>query len=280
MKKLAASILIAFFLSSCLVNKQARESKSPIDLSRLEEKASYNSYLNEIIELQKKHPELDKKEVSFDVVFHRVRPLENTSLLEEDFSSAISYMNAYFKEVGIQFQEKEKAKYLFSSAPVDAFYYSRNLEKSFIKQSYDPTVINIYVVENSKDVVGFTHYPIESLQTIFISDEKLLDASFIHEIGHFFGLLHTFENHESATCDMSGDKICDTPADVNGASFVEEDCTLFGTYQDKQGKNYNPDLTNFMSYYGKCRSNFTPEQIKRMYFIAKNIKLPQMRTSV
>lgn len=280
MKKLVTSFLIALTLSSCLVNRQGGKKTNAMDLSRLQEKASYHSYLNEIIEIQKSHPIKERKELSIDVVFHKVRPLENTSLYEEDFSATLSYMNTYFKEVGIQFKEKEKPKYLFSSAPVDAFYYSRVLERSFIKRSYDPTVLNIYVVENSKDVVGFTHYPIESLQSLFIAEEKLLDPSFIHEIGHFFGLLHTFETNESLSCEKSGDKICDTPADINGASFVEGDCTLFGTYQDENGQNYEPDLSNFMSYYGKCRSSFSPEQIKRMYFIAKNIKIPQMRTSV
>jgi hypothetical protein len=286
MKSLLATLFTALFLSSCLVSKPKQETELANAICGLQNTQSYQAYLNQIIELQKLHPEDNKYTISFDVKINVIRPLEGTSLIEEDFSSLVSFMNASFEEAHISFTNSVKTSYIFSEAPVDVFYHNRILEREITKNNYDRSVINIYIVESTDQVVGFTHYPIENSQRLFIAKEKLFDSSLIHELGHFFGLLHTFEDENrpaerKITCEMDGDKICDTPKDVpGGASFIERDCSLFGEYKDINGNKYTPDLSNFMSYYGNCRTRFSPLQLERMYFIAKNIKSAQMRSKV
>lgn len=286
MKSLFATVFISFFFSSCFLSKPKQVSELENAICGLDKVSNYHAYLNQIIELQKTHPEKTKTLLTFDVKFNVIRPLEGTPLIEEDFSSLISFMNASFEEANISFRNEHKTQYIFSAAPVDVFYHNGLLEREITKNNYDPSALNIYIVENTDQVVGFTHYPIENSHRLFIAKEKLFDPSLIHEIGHFFGLLHTFESHDSSaekklTCQSDGDKICDTPVDVpGGASFVEKDCSLFGEYKDQNGNTYMPDLSNFMSYYGNCRTRFSPQQIERMYFIAKNIKLAQMRSKV
>ncbi|KAF5863103.1 hypothetical protein ETB97_010562 [Aspergillus alliaceus] len=80
----------------------------------------------------------------------------------------------------------------------------------------------------------------------------------IHEIGHWNGLLHTFEG-ESCSPNNEGDFIADTPQQ----STPTEGCPVL--------KDSCPDLPgvdaihNFMDYSSdECYESFTPGQIKRM----------------
>ena len=104
------------------------------------------------------------------------------------------------------------------------------------------------------------------------SDIKVL----AHEMGHFWGLYHTFEEQQfgkgdftEENCSLLGDKICDTPPDPG--PFFEVyinyvDCELFNLKNDA-GFEYKPDITNYMSYYKPCylkEFSFTPDQMMVM----------------
>jgi len=90
-----------------------------------------------------------------------------------------------------------------------------------------------------------------------------------HELGHVFGLQHTFEGTElvdGSDCDVEGDTICDTPADP----YTEDpfitwiiDCEFVFEGTDANGQLYQPDVGNIMSYYG-CDCGFTRGQYLRM----------------
>ncbi|MDX1479136.1 MAG: hypothetical protein R3301_15585 [Saprospiraceae bacterium] len=80
-----------------------------------------------------------------------------------------------------------------------------------------------------------------------------------HEVGHCFGLLHTFEDAfgegyiNLAFCTTTGDKVCDTPADPyheDDPCFVSAGCAYVGSCTDPVGAtNYAPPYTNIMSYW-------------------------------
>jgi hypothetical protein len=246
---------------------------------------NYDTYLNQIIALQQKFPITKPNVLRFPVKVHVVNPLMGTELKEEDFSEALSYLNSQFIASNIQFDfVKEGNGYIYSERNVDHFYQNAIVEKFYTEKTYDENVINLYIFDDYEDVIGYTHYPVLNINRIFIAKKHLTDPAFIHEMGHFFGLLHTFEkqitqqsNIDNKKCTKNGDKICDTPPDPFGASFIESDCKLFGDYKDGNGKNFRPDMNNFMSYYGSCRTQFSPQQQHLMYFIAKMIKHPKMR---
>ena len=95
-----------------------------------------------------------------------------------------------------------------------------------------------------------------------------------HELGHLFGLLHTFEDPgaelvDGSNCETEGDGLCDTPADpytgdptitwqggVDGCEFIYEGL-------DPNGQYYQPDVGNIMSYYN-CTCGFTRQQYIKM----------------
>jgi Pregnancy-associated plasma protein-A len=247
----------------------------------------YETYLNTIIQLQEKQPLKSKKRIVFQVKVHFISPNEEASLTKNEVKTAFATMNQTFLAANIQFRWDESIDIIKQNILVDNIYQDGDLEDKICIDTFEKSQINLYILANYKDIVGYTHYPILNINRIFMSRSKLQDASLIHEFGHFFGLLHTFENALSAAenvndrnCSTNGDKICDTPADPFGASFLEDECKLFGEYHDAFDKTFQPDLANFMSYYGRCRSRFSQIQLDRMYFIAAKIKYPQMRMGV
>jgi len=85
----------------------------------------------------------------------------------------------------------------------------------------------------------------------------------IHELGHLFGLLHTFEGNgeelvSGLNCETTGDLICDTPSDpyVPGELLTQylnlDNCEFISIKRDSMGQFYQPDVGNYMSYYSPC----------------------------
>lgn len=109
-----------------------------------------------------------------------------------------------------------------------------------------------------------------------------------HELGHVFGLYHTFEStygtesvariNACKDCEDDGDLLCSTPADPddedNYLAFntTNPGCVYTGTKLDECDTPYMPDVTNIMAYGLRfCRNNFTFEQGARMrYILADN----------
>ena len=100
------------------------------------------------------------------------------------------------------------------------------------------------------------------------------DSLVIHELGHFFGLAHTFEcqhgTETAATCANTGDFLCDTPPDrgpagvdgiakCGGGSWLSGSCS--GTCGNKLCTDGSrPDAFDWMGYYHCTPGHFSKEQ--------------------
>jgi hypothetical protein len=100
------------------------------------------------------------------------------------------------------------------------------------------------------------------------------DSVVIHELGHFFGLAHTFECangiESEANCSEAGDLICDTPPDhgpsgFNGIARCDDGSLLSGSCKGSCGAKLctdgsQPDGYNWMSYYHCQPGRLSDEQ--------------------
>ncbi|KAK2006618.1 hypothetical protein LZ32DRAFT_543561 [Colletotrichum eremochloae] len=90
----------------------------------------------------------------------------------------------------------------------------------------------------------------------------------VHEVGHWFGLYHTFRGGD---CDSVNDLVDDTPAQAGGS----QGCPI-----DRDSCPDSPGLDpihNFMDYSDDaCTSEFTPGQEERMHRVFDFYRRPQV----
>lgn len=136
--------------------------------------------------------------------------------------------------------------------------------------------INIYfakaVVSGSSSFCGYAKFPTASTAltgtSFTVVDNDCHESTFIHELGHCFGLYHTHETAFGAelvngsNCSTAGDQICDTEADPQlSTSTVNTSCVYTGSATDANGDTYVPNPNNIMSYSRKsCRTFFSAGQ--------------------
>ena len=167
---------------------------------------------------------------------------------------------------------RTKTNRLFIGGGFDGFkHYSTGGIDGWNPQKY----LNIWVGNIGTDLFGYAYYPTQLLSTpandgvvvnyksFGIASENFSTTNFgrtvVHEIGHWFNLIHTFGNGDGAYC--STDFVDDTPPEHVAAykcsTFPKfDDCTFIG------------NGTMFMNYmdYGNdsCINLFTKGQKERM----------------
>ncbi len=201
---------------------------------------------------------------------HLFKKSDSTSVLTlADIYHEMDTVNSFYANANMFFYECAPPELIID----DSLYnFSSSEEPILLSQHYMPDVLNLYFPNTAKSgntlVCGYSRYP-PSVDLAVIAASCAKNGSTLpHEIGHYFGLMHTHETFAGAelvdgsNCSFAGDQICDTPADpMLDYSNVNISCVYTGTVTDGNGVPYTPDVTNIMSYSRKeCRFYFSPMQ--------------------
>lgn len=215
------------------------------------------------------------------ITAHIVRTTSGEGGVSLDYlNEELDNINSRFLNAGLQFYIYEvnyvdnTGLYNFSFNEEDALADSRDVENT----------INIYFVNEVSfglfggTACGYAYLPGTGPDRILISNQCADNGStVVHEIGHFFNLIHTHglsntagntdELVNGSNCNDAGDLVCDTPADpVLSENNVNESCNYVGGARDENNEIYAPDPNNIMSYSRvTCRDEFSSGQFSRMY---------------
>jgi hypothetical protein len=149
-----------------------------------------------------------------------------------------------------------------------------------------PETLNFYSVDAPEGIGGWSSFP-EEYEALPWDDGVVVDYQTLpggaipgynlgrigcHEVGHWLGLLHTFEGF---SCTGDGDEVDDTPPELTFAFDCEERDTCPGGLGDP--------IHNFMEYSpDACKTEFTPGQGDRtemLYHTFRNPDAPPPPTS-
>jgi hypothetical protein len=176
-------------------------------------------------------------------------------------------MNMAFKICNVKYIDNSQYDSLIAWIPL------KENESRMYAQFHDSSTINMYfatkVNVGGALVAGYAHPPggkdIVAIAKANVGDKKTIS----HELGHYFGLLHTFETSgelvdRKLNCSTSGDFLCDTEADPFPFGTLEG-CEYVSGTKDPSGTYYTPPIGNIMSYYPpSCKCGFSPGQFTLM----------------
>ncbi|RFS18415.1 T9SS C-terminal target domain-containing protein [Emticicia sp. C21] len=216
-------------------------------------------------------------------------------LNEADIREIIAHANTYLKNVNVELYLLNNQVYPIKD---DKYFEFKIKDEVELRKKYDvQNAINIYFAKNISlnDLTVLSGYATlpslaSSSNRVFYSYferttddiQSLKNKTFLHELGHYFGLLHTFQDSNSPVISqrelvtrgagsnsaIAGDQISDTPADPFERLPISSafNCTdpAPSTVIDANGDRFAPATNNFMAYYQNCGSAFTEQQYLKM----------------
>ena len=223
-------------------------------------------------------PCLNKK---FTVVAHIVKDSLNTVdeiTMEAAIRTSFIQVNKWFEPICVSFEPCEFN--VIENFQYDTLYDVANWQwdELMVKYRKDRRINIIFsgkidTMENSV-VSGFAAGGIANASGGVAVVRPGNPGVIAHELGHYFGLAHTFAGNgtelvDGSNCKDEGDRICDTPADPfhpdsTEVVYVNDECQFVYYGKDEKGQYYRPDVGNIMSYYPCPKCGFTYEQYLKM----------------
>jgi hypothetical protein len=226
---------------------------------------------------------LPKRGVTVDVRFHVITASDGSGeVTREQLDDQIAVLNAAFggrsakQDAPTIFQFRTRSVdytenddwYAWSDPDVDPAD-DQEAKAKLHKGGYDD--LNIYIAGLEDGLLGYAYFPNEA--TLIQDGVVILDGSLpggyaepynegdtlTHEVGHWLGLYHTFENG----CAAPGDQVFDTPYQFDGENIFE--CNESDDTCPAPGRD---PVHNFMSYGDDpCLDRFTLGQSIRMALV-------------
>lgn len=214
------------------------------------------------------------------IQFHIVGDDEGTGYFRKDFLfQSLCELNEKYDSVGFYFYLKGDFNHINNTD-----YYNHDFSGgySMMYQYNVPECINIYIVEDPAGNCGY-YAPGPDAIAVAKMCSAPGNATWAHEIGHFFGLPHTFSGWEygepqdylkeladGSNCASTADHFCDTRADYLAYRWL---CPNAEIYTDPNGDTIDPDETLIMSYsLDQCVTRFSREQQDYMRYDLENFR--------
>lgn len=233
---------------------------------------------------------LNRATTRFPVTAHIINRSNGQGGIElSTVEAAIANANGLFQGANIAFFICG-VNYINDDLYFDISSEERNSDFLENNEHYVANTINIYFPNtyNGKTDNGSSNFPLDENEQrkpdwMIIPSESATNNVFVHEMGHYFNLLHTHDKTNGAelvdgtNCATAGDLICDTPADpgLRLGALVDEQCGYLtdNYYRDPNCQPYAPLTDNIMSYTRPdCMASFTPQQYARMAHAAQNLR--------
>lgn len=212
----------------------------------------------------------------FTIVAHLIKDINgDTNVTENEILLAVEEVNGHFSKICISFEICE-FRYI-DNYQYDSLSSEKEAPELIVKNRVESR-INMFFIEGftgEKSLCGKAALGgIAGFGNVYVLKNCLAPGDFTmsHEMGHYFGLEHTFAGNgnelvDGSNCAIAGDEICDTPADpynieVSIDAYVQN-CQFTNRQKDANGDFYNPDIGNIMSYY-PCKCRFSDGQYRKM----------------
>jgi hypothetical protein len=210
----------------------------------------------------------------FSVVAHVVRDsLGDPGITEGEIANQLAYCNSLWDTICASFELCE-VRYIdnfqWDSLEALAGYRWQEMLTAH-EQEYRINIFYVSKIIEPPQTAGFaTLGGIAAAGGSICMTKGGGSGTLAHEMGHFWGLEHTFENAgqelaNGSNCATAGDQICDTPADPYSSPDIVyvTDCIFTWMGLDPNGDYYDPDVGNIMSYYD-CTCHFSYQQYQKM----------------
>ena len=309
MKRTTSLLLFAFLLFLQTLNAQGdfpcatdflhqQASQNPLlfQKQQLLEQEAYDFFS------QKTVAERSSQVLTVPVVVHIIHDNGPENLSDAQVQQAITWLNQAFAnqtifdqgsgtDVGIQFCLAQRSPanqptngITRDQSPLTVFNLeSEQLAMKNINRWQPTNYINIWVVRDICSVtygcgiVAYAYYPSShgsDLDGIVVEANVINSlgnvSGLVHEMGHYFGLYHSFEGGcTNNDCLSDGDRVCDTPPDQSTAAVpCNQSVNTCSTDAQSGLASDQPDMTlNHMDYgHLNCKHDFTQGQADRMNF--------------
>lgn len=222
---------------------------------------------------------LNKK---FSVAFHVVLDSSGNwgSASMATLNACINNLNDVFKRICVSFENCH-----VDEIPIYSYNnWTKPTTDGVVGPNWDlPETINVYLTDS---IIGFpAGYAYGPPGIRVVLEKGGAPGVIIHEMGHFFGLVHTWDEIDPGNpvnppppapvgsyefvartnCYTHGDGFCDTEADCYPSGFDKYTgpCQHIPGTADGTGEYYVPPVDNYMTYFG-CGCRFTQEQYNFM----------------